>query len=125
MSDNKRRSTAVWIGLISTWFGSHVGAGFATGSQYVVYYGEYGWYSIFTPFVTWAIVGAVFYIIYEYCRLIGATSYKDYAKNFYLPQNKIVSGAFVIWRITSALAVPVLMVYPSALPDSVTVTTAV
>lgn len=96
MSDNKRRSTAVWIGLISTWFGSHVGAGFATGSQYVVYYGEYGWYSIFTPFVTWAIVGAVFYIIYEYCRLIGATSYKDYAKNFYLPQNKIVSGAFVL-----------------------------
>lgn len=107
MNDSKKKRSIVWLGLVATWFGSHVGAGFATGSQYVVYYADYGWFSIFMPFVTWLIVAAAFYIIYEYCRLIKAESYKDYAKNFYLPNNKIISSLIVLlfdlWLISAQI----------------------
>lgn len=43
--DNKKlkSSWAAAFTVASVWFGTHVGAGFATGNQVVNYFVQYGW----------------------------------------------------------------------------------
>ena len=45
--DNKtlKSSWAAAFTVASVWFGTHVGAGFATGNQVVNYFVQYGWRS--------------------------------------------------------------------------------
>ena len=49
-------SIPVSVGIASTWFGMHCGSGFATGSQYAIYYSKYGWLALITPIITWLVL---------------------------------------------------------------------
>ena len=83
-------SIPVSVGIASTWFGMHCGSGFATGSQYAIYYSKYGWLALITPIITWLVLAVAFYFIFEYCRITKVSSYKDYASNVFIKKIGIV-----------------------------------
>ena len=83
-------SIPVYVGIASTWFGMHCGSGFATGSQYAIYYSKYGWLALITPIITWLVLAVAFYFIFEYCRITKVSSYKDYASNVFIKKIGIV-----------------------------------
>ena len=88
--EKKKMSIPVSVGIASTWFGMHCGSGFATGSQYAIYYSKYGWLALITPIITWLVLAVAFYFIFEYCRITKVSSYKDYASNVFIKKIGIV-----------------------------------
>ena len=50
------------IGVAAVWFGSHAGAGFATGRQEVSYFVKFGWTSIWTGLIAMLITGVAVYL---------------------------------------------------------------
>ena len=61
MTENPNEKSAVTKGtfaagfsVASVWFGTHVGAGFATGNQVITYYVQYGWTAVLTRSYPWA-----------------------------------------------------------------------
>ena len=61
MTENPNESKAVTKGTLaagfsvaSVWFGTHVGAGFATGNQILNYYVQYGWTAVLFRSYPWA-----------------------------------------------------------------------
>ena len=88
--EKKKMSIPVPVGIASTWFGMHCGSGFATGSQYAIYYSKYGWLALITPIITWLVLAVAFYFIFEYCRITKVSSYKDYASNVFIKKIGIV-----------------------------------
>lgn len=82
----KKKSNAVWIGIAATWFGMHCGSGFATGTQYIIYYNKFGWMAMFLPLITWALLGVAFYFVFEYGRRTQIRSYADYAQSLFIPK---------------------------------------
>lgn len=80
----KRFISATSFGIMATWFGMYCGSGFATGTQYTIYYSKYGWLALITPFITWAILGGAFYFIFEYERMTKINTYRDYAQNVFI-----------------------------------------
>lgn len=60
---NKNFSEVSWktiFGVVAVWFGAHVGGGFATGNQTRTFFVQYGFTSIFMPFLIVALIGWVF-----------------------------------------------------------------
>ena len=88
--EKKKMSIPVSVGIASTRFGMHCGSGFATGSQYAIYYSKYGWLALITPIITWLVLAVAFYFIFEYCRITKVSSYKDYASNVFIKKIGIV-----------------------------------
>lgn len=86
----KRKSFPVWLGIASTWFGMHCGSGFATGSQYVIYYNIYGWLAMIMPLITWTILGFAYYFIFEYGRRTNVLSYKEYGETVFIKKFGII-----------------------------------
>lgn len=82
----KKKTNSVWVGIAATWFGMHCGSGFATGTQYVIYYNKYGRMAMFLPLITWALMGACFYFIFEYGRRTQIKNYSDYARSVFIPK---------------------------------------
>ena len=56
--DNKKlkSSWAAAFTVASVWFGTHVGAGFATGNQVVNYFVQYGWTAAIFPLLAMGIL---------------------------------------------------------------------
>ncbi len=79
----KKKTTAAWIGLAATWFGMHCGSGFATGTQYTIYYNKFGRMAMFLPLITWALLAVSMYFFFEYGREKKISSYADYVKNLF------------------------------------------
>ncbi len=92
----KKSAYSTGLALAFTWFAAHCATGFATGKQYLVYYGSHGWTGVIMPILTWVILAAVYYYVTEYCRLNHATSYKDFANTFYI-NDKRVGWLFVLY----------------------------
>ena len=82
--DKKKIAFPVWLGIATTWFGMHCGSGFATGTQYIIYYSAYGWMAIFMPLITWTLMAVCFYFVFEYTRRERIQSYKEYAEKVYI-----------------------------------------
>ena len=85
------------IGLGCTWFSSHCGSGFATGKSFMQYFGQFGWTSVWTPVVAFAIIGVATYIMLEFCRHIKAQHYKDFAAEFYTPNIPVTRRIFILF----------------------------
>lgn len=100
----KRLFSATSFGIIATWFGMHCGSGFATGTQYTIYYSKYGWLALIMPFITWAILGGAFYFIFEYERVTKINTYKDYAQNVFIKKIGIVFViAIDLWSLCAQM----------------------
>lgn len=92
----KKAKVSTGLALAFTWFAAHCATGFATGKQYLVYYGSHGWVGILMPILTWVILAVVYYYVTDYCRINRCANYKDFAMNFYW-KDKRVGWVFVIY----------------------------
>lgn len=83
--DNKKlkSSWAAAFSVASVWFGTHVGAGFATGNQVVGYFSKYGWTAAVFPLLAMGILAVVMYIMMKFAKLNGFDNYKDTYRALY------------------------------------------
>ena len=96
-SEARKLALPAGIGLGCTWFSSHCGSGFATGKSFMNYFGRFGWTSVWTPVVAFAIIGVATYIMLEFCRHIKAQHYKDFAAEFYTPNIPLTRRIFILF----------------------------
>lgn len=106
--ENNKKNRGSWLaayGVASVWFGTHVGAGFATGNQIVGYFAKYGWTAAIYPLLSMGILAIVMYIMMKYARLAGFDNYKDTYRSLYpKPWMEIFFEIFYIIIILAAVA---------------------
>lgn len=84
--ENKNTGKSSWafaFTIASMWFGTHVGAGFATGNQVVGYFSKYGGIAPLFPILAMGILALVMFVYMKYAKLNGFTNYKDTFKSLY------------------------------------------
>ena len=113
MTENPNESKAVTKGTLaagfsvaSVWFGTHVGAGFATGNQILNYYVQYGWTAVLFPLISMGVLAYVIYVIMKFARLRGLDNYNDTFRELWqpYPQLAISFEIFYIIIILAAVA---------------------
>ena len=113
MSENPNEKSAVTKGTLaagfsvaSVWFGTHVGAGFATGNQVLSYYVNYGWTAAIYPLISMGVLAYVIYVIMKFARLRGLDNYNDTFRELWqpYPQLAISFEIFYIIIILAAVA---------------------
>ena len=99
-------SLAAGFSVASVWFGTHVGAGFATGNQVLQYYVNYGWTAAIYPLLSMGILAYVMYVIMKFARLRGLDNYKDTFCELWQPYPKLelTFEVFYIIIILAAVA---------------------
>ena len=110
MTENPNESKAVTKGTVaagfsvaSVWFGTHVGAGFATGNQVITYFVQYGWTAVLFPLISMGILAYVIYVIMKFARLRGLDNYADTFRELWSPYPWL-SITFEIFYIIIILA---------------------
>ena len=110
MTENPNEKSAVTKGTLaagfsvaSVWFGTHVGAGFATGNQVLQYDVEYGWTAVIFPLISMGILAYVIYVIMKFARLRGLDNYADTFRELWSPYPWL-SITFEIFYIIIILA---------------------
>lgn len=94
---------AAGFSVASVWFGTHVGAGFATGNQVLQYYVGYGWTAVIFPLISMGILAYVIYVIMKFARLRGLDNYADTFRELWSP-HPWLSVTFEIFYIIIILA---------------------
>lgn len=106
--ENKKALKGGWFAgftVASVWFGTHVGAGFATGNQVVGYFVKYGWTAAIYPLLAMGILAVVMYIMMKFANLNGFDNYKDTYRALYpKPWMEIFFEIFYIIIILAAVA---------------------
>ena len=89
--DNKKlkSSWAAAFTVASVWFGTHVGAGFATGNQANTYYVGLGWAGIVSAIVAMLLLTLTMREAMIMYNSRGLTSYKQLFETLYHPFDKI------------------------------------
>ena len=97
---------AAGFSVASVWFGTHVGAGFATGNQVIQYYVQYGWTAMIYPLLSMGLLAAVIYVIMKFATMRGIDNYSDTFKELWqpYPQMAITFEIFYIIIILAAVA---------------------
>jgi uncharacterized membrane protein YkvI len=91
------------FGVASVWFGTHVGAGFATGNQELQYYSNYGWTGAIYPLLSMALLGYIMFVIMKFCRMRSIDNYKDAFTELWQPYPKL-ELSFEVFYIIILLA---------------------
>ena len=110
MENNKalKNSWAMAFTVASVWFGTHVGGGFASGNQVIVYFAQYGWTSLLYPIITMGLLATIMHIMLKFARLNGFTNYKDtFAALYPDPRMEILFEIFYIIIILAGVAAAV------------------
>ena len=106
--NNKITGKSSWayaFTVASMWFGTHVGAGFATGNQVVGYFSKYGAYAALFPIIAMGILAYCMYIYMTYAKCKGFNNYKDVFKSVYpKPWMEVFFEIFYIVIILAAVA---------------------
>ena len=76
---------AAGFSVASVWFGTHVGAGFATGNQVLSYFVNYGWTAVIFPLISMGMLAYVIYVIMKFARLRGLDNYNDTFRELWSP----------------------------------------
>lgn len=104
-NNNGKSSWAFAFTVASMWFGTHVGAGFATGNQVVGYFSKYGPYAALFPILAMGILALCMYVYMTYAKHKGLTNYKDvFASVYPKPWMEILFEIFYIVIILAAVA---------------------
>jgi uncharacterized membrane protein YkvI len=67
------------------WFTTHFGGGFASGRQLVDFYVRYGWYAIFTPFISVGIIALVLYNAWSFSVREKVYDYRSWSTAYFKP----------------------------------------
>ena len=80
------------IGAASVWFGTHVGAGFATGRQEVEFFVQFGWHSLWIGMLSMLIMGTAIFFGLELARIHQIHDYKSFFNKLYAPYQVIFAN---------------------------------
>lgn len=78
------------------WFTTHFGGGFASGRQVVEFFTRYGWYSLFLPIFTVAIMACVYYLAWTFAATKRLYDYKSWANAFFSPYHLVLANLFEV-----------------------------
>lgn len=93
--DNKKDISWVAVfGVASVWFGTHVGSGFATGTQALTFFSQYGWTALFMPLISVIIIAAVHYIGMHAAIYNNLTVGRHWANWLFHPYEGILGWVF-------------------------------
>jgi len=67
------------------WFTTHFGGGFASGRQLIDFYVKYGWYAVFTPFISVGIIGLVLYCAWDFAVREKVYDYRNWSVAYFKP----------------------------------------
>lgn len=89
LTQNGKISWGGAMGIASTWFGLHCGAGFATGAQGVVYYTKFGAWAFITPFIAALLMSFYAYNLWNFARVFETYNYRDTYNKLFEPYDKV------------------------------------
>jgi uncharacterized membrane protein YkvI len=91
------------FGVVSVWFGAHVGGGFATGNQTMNFFVKEGWYTLWMPILIIGIIALVYRETMLMARNYNAYDYRTLSKKLYEPYDKVLSIVFEVCYIIIVL----------------------
>ncbi len=103
MSKNKY-FTSISIGVATVWFSTHCGAGFASGTQELQYFANHGWFGVFVPIITFAIIAFTYYIGLETARQTDKWGYDLWSKEAFGSASKFLTPAMDFSIIITTIA---------------------
>ena len=103
MSKNKY-FTSISIGVATVWFSTHCGAGFASGTQELQYFANHGWFGVFMPIVTFAIIAFTYYIGLETARQTDKWGYDLWSKEAFGSASNLLTPAMDFSIIITTIA---------------------
>lgn len=103
MSKN-RYFTSISIGVATVWFSTHCGAGFASGTQELQYFANHGWFGVFMPIITFAIIAFTYYIGLETARQTDKWGYDLWSKEAFGSASKLLTPAMDFSIIITTIA---------------------
>lgn len=103
MSKNKY-FTSISIGVATVWFSTHCGAGFASGTQELQYFANHGWFGVFIPIITFAIIAFTYYIGLETARQTDKWGYDLWSKEAFGSASKLLTPAMDFSIIITTIA---------------------
>ncbi|MDO4772052.1 MAG: hypothetical protein Q4A72_00565 [Bacillota bacterium] len=106
MNQNSKYFTSISVGVATVWFSTHCGAGFASGTQELQYFSNHGWFGVFMPILTFAIIAFTYYIGLETARQTDKWGYDLWSKEAYGETgiSKVLSLAMDVSIIITTIA---------------------
>lgn len=103
---SKGKNGLAWAGVFSiasVWFGAHVGGGFASGSQSMSFFIQYGKYAALFSVLSMVVVGLTYRENMIMARHYNAYDYHSFGKVLFQPYNKILSPIYDICYIMAGM----------------------
>ncbi len=104
MTKKGKYFTGISVGVATVWFSTHCGAGFASGTQELIYFANHGWFSIFLPILTFIIIGLTYYVGLETARQTDKWDYIAWSKEAYGKGSKVLTPLMDIAVILTTIA---------------------
>ena len=105
MGKNGKYFTSISVGVAAVWFSAHCGAGFASGTQELQYFANHGWFGMFMPLITFAVIAFTYYIGLETARQTDSWGYDVWARKAYGPTiGKFLAPAMDVSVIVTTIA---------------------
>lgn len=93
---DKKKGMPAFFALAFVWFTTHFGGGFASGAQVIQYFVKFGWFAIFTPILSQAVIGLVLYFAWKFALEHNKFDYREWTDEFYKPVQGIMSNVYEI-----------------------------
>jgi uncharacterized membrane protein YkvI len=84
------------LAVAFVWFTTHFGGGFASGRQVVEYFTQYGWYSVFMPVLTVAIMASVYYFSWRFAAEKKLFDYRSWANVYFRPVQIVFANVYEV-----------------------------
>ena len=105
MGKNGKYFTSISVGVAAVWFSAQCGAGFASGTQELQYFANHGWFGMFMPLITFAVIAFTYYIGLETARQTDSWGYDVWARKAYGPTiGKFLAPAMDVSVIVTTIA---------------------
>lgn len=102
---NKKSVMSAQFALAFVWFTTHFGGGFASGSQVVNFFIDYGWYAVLTPLFSQVLLAITFYYVWKHALEHKVFDYRSWTDSFYGPTKKVMSNVYdIIYNLTLVTA---------------------
>lgn len=92
----KKEVFPAYISVAFVWFCTHFGGGFASGRQLIDFYVSYGWFAIFMPIITVAILTWVYSYAWDFAFVRKTFDYRTWSNEFFYPYQKILANTYEI-----------------------------
>jgi len=101
--DRKKVFLPASVGVAAVWFGTHVGAGFATGRQEVEFFVQFGWHSLWIGMLAMLIMGTAIFFGLELARINKTHDYKSFFKKLYAPYDIVFANLWDLLYLYATL----------------------